>query len=96
MQENPEDITKTVYTFLTKTGNKNALRKKKLTNNSVYKEIWINDNTAEKPIWSLQKDETEVLNYDQVITTVCGNKVAVYGLMDLDKFDFSIDRYPLF
>jgi hypothetical protein len=35
VQENPEDITKTVNTFLTKTGNKNAVRKKeKLTNNS--------------------------------------------------------------
>jgi hypothetical protein len=35
VQENPEDITNTVYTFLTKTGNKNAVRKKeKLTNNS--------------------------------------------------------------
>jgi hypothetical protein len=97
VQENPEDMTKTVYTFITTTDTKNAVcEKENLTNNSVYKEIWINDNTAEKPVWSLQKDKTEVLNYDQVDTTVCENKDAVYGVMDLDKFDFPIDRYPLF
>ena len=97
VQENPEDMTKTVYTFLTTTDNKNAVcEKENLTINSVYKETWINDNTAEKPVWSLQKDKTEVLNYDQVATIVCENKDADYGVMDLETFDYSLDRYPLF
>lgn len=97
VQENPKDMTKTVYTFLTTAVTKNAVcEKEKLINNSVYKEIWINDHTAEKPVWSLQKDKTEVLNYDQVVAAVCENKEAVYGVMDLDEFDYPIDRYPLF
>lgn len=98
VQENPRDMTKTVYTFLSITDQKNAVcEKQNLIVTTVYKEIWRNDNTAVKPVWSLKNGENEVIDYDKAFLAVCENDKAVYGIVNLDKFDYPfLDRYPLF
>lgn len=98
VQENAKNMTKTVYIFLTKSNEENAVcNEENLAVTSVYKEIWVNEKTAEKPVWRLDKDKTEVIAYDQAAVAVCENKEAVYGIVALNKFDYpSMDRYSLF
>lgn len=98
VQENPKDMTKTIYVFLTITNEKNAVcNEENLAVSSVYKEIWVNDKTAEKPVWRLDKDKIELIVYDQAVVAICENKEAEYGIVDLNKFDYSfMKRYPFF
>ncbi len=98
VQENPKDMTKTVYVLLSATNATNSIcDDKNLISNSVYKELWKNDNTVENPVWSLRKDDSSILNYEDVSQEFCENDEAIFAIVDLNKFDYPmLDRYPLF
>ena len=97
-QEDLMKMTKTVYVLLSASDAPRSICDgENLISTSVYKELWKNDNTVEKPVWSLRKDDSSILNYQDVFQEFCENDKAIFATVDLNKFDYPLlQRYPLF